>query len=97
MTTTPTYYRKRPVVVEVMRIDTLDYDGLCDILKWCGAIPRDNDEVEAGVEDGPVMTIPTLEGDMDAMDGDWIIKGAAGEFYPVKPEIFEQTYEKFRD
>jgi len=26
--------------------------------------------------------------------GDWIIKGASGEFYPCKPDIFEKTYEK---
>ena len=25
--------------------------------------------------------------------GDWIIKGVKGEFYPCKPDIFEQTYE----
>jgi hypothetical protein len=26
--------------------------------------------------------------------GDYIIKGIQGEFYPCKPEIFEQTYEE---
>jgi hypothetical protein len=35
----------------------------------------------------------TLEGDLRATVGDWIIKGVAGEFYPCKPDIFEQTYE----
>ena len=39
------------------------------------------------------LTIPTDEGDMNASYGDWIIKGIAGEFYPCKPDIFEQTYE----
>lgn len=28
-----------------------------------------------------------------ASPGDWIVKGIAGEIYPVKPRIFEQTYE----
>ena len=40
------------------------------------------------------LTISTLEGDMQADYGDWIIKGIAGEFYPCKPDIFEQTYEE---
>jgi len=30
---------------------------------------------------------------MFATEGDYIIKGVAGEFYPCKPDIFEQTYE----
>jgi len=37
--------------------------------------------------------IPTLEGIMRADAGDWIITGVAGEQYPVKPAIFEKTYE----
>ena len=37
--------------------------------------------------------IETLEGDMIVSDGDWIIKGVKGEFYPCKPDIFAQTYE----
>jgi hypothetical protein len=40
------------------------------------------------------MLIPTLEGTMAAIRGDWIIKGINGEFYPCKPDIFEKTYEK---
>ena len=39
------------------------------------------------------LVIPTLEGDHEAAVGDWIIKGVQGEFYPCKPDIFEQTYE----
>ena len=39
------------------------------------------------------MVIITLEGDMHVSVGDYIIKGVKGEFYPCKPDIFEQTYE----
>lgn len=39
------------------------------------------------------MIISTLEGDMTALPGDWIITGVAGETYPCKPEIFQATYE----
>jgi hypothetical protein len=38
-------------------------------------------------------TIETLEGNMKATIGDWIIKGIKGELYPCKPEIFQATYE----
>jgi hypothetical protein len=39
------------------------------------------------------FVIHTLEGDMTAMPGDWIITGVRGEKYPCKPDIFEATYE----
>ena len=39
-----------------------------------------------------IVKIPTLEGEMTASLGDWIIKGVNGEFYPCKPDIFEKTY-----
>lgn len=37
--------------------------------------------------------IDTLEGGHIVCPGDWIIKGVHGEFYPCKPDIFEETYE----
>ena len=38
--------------------------------------------------------IDTLEGGHVVCPGDWIITGVAGERYPCKPDIFEQTYEE---
>ena len=35
----------------------------------------------------------TLEGDMRASKGDYIIRGLKGEFYPCKPDVFEKKYE----
>lgn len=37
--------------------------------------------------------IQTLEGTMKASPGDWIVTGIKGERYPVKHEIFVETYE----
>jgi len=42
------------------------------------------------------MYIDTLEGVMKASPGDWIVTGVDGEKYPVKPDIFEKTYEIIR-
>ena len=39
------------------------------------------------------MVIKTLEGDHICTEGDFIIKGVNGEFYPCKPDIFEKTYQ----
>ena len=36
--------------------------------------------------------IDTLEDGHNVCPGDWIITGVQGEYYPCKPDIFEQTY-----
>lgn len=40
--------------------------------------------------------VRTLEGDMEAKIGDYIIKGVKGEIYPCRKDIFEETYEEVR-
>lgn len=41
--------------------------------------------------------ITTLEGNIIADKGDWIITGVMGEQYPCKPDIFELTYDEVFD
>lgn len=43
------------------------------------------------------IIIPTLEGEMTASKGDYIICGVSGEHYPCKPSIFDKTYELVPD
>lgn len=43
------------------------------------------------------ITIHTLEGDIKAMPGDYIITGVHGEQYPCKPDIFKETYEEVKE
>jgi hypothetical protein len=80
-------YRKKPVVIEAMQF-TGQPRG---ILEWTGM----NDAAGSYVfwNDGKLI-IRTLEGDMTADAGDWIIRGIKGELYPCKPDIFEATYER---
>lgn len=40
-----------------------------------------------------IVSIETLEGDLHISNGDYIIKGVKGEFYPCKPDVFEASYE----
>ena len=39
------------------------------------------------------LYLGTLEGIHEVSWGDWIVKGVEDELYPVKPGIFEKTYE----
>ena len=41
---------------------------------------------------GREIVIHTLEGDMTASPGDYIITGLRGEQYPCKPDVFAATY-----
>lgn len=43
------------------------------------------------------MIIHTLEGDMKANVGDYIITGLRGEKYPCKSDIFEKSYELVKE
>ncbi|MGT2811861.1 hypothetical protein [Streptococcus minor] len=83
------HYRKKPVEIEAVQF----YDNpetLAELSKF-GLEPVN---VDYSVPSMPVLKIHTLEGVMTAIEGDFIIKGVQGEFYPCKPDIFEQTYEQ---
>lgn len=85
-------YRKKPVVIEARQY--LNDESTFELLNWInnGQYKRGKSNPFATWTNGD-LTIPTLEGNHTANVGDWIIEGVAGEFYPCKPDIFEQTYE----
>ena len=59
--------------------------------------PEDDERPTRGIYIDPAtgdLIIRTLEGDMRATPGDYIVQGITGEFYPVKPNIFRRTYEE---
>lgn len=84
----PVRYRKRPVVVEAM--GPLTGANADVIARW--VLEASGRGVNAWVERHGVV-IRTLEGDMLASLGDYVVRGVEGEFYPVKPSIFATTYE----
>ena len=81
-------FRKKPVVIEAIQ-----WDGTGDTFSHL--LDEGMDGTFAHHEG--LLCISTPEGLLTAHEGDWIIKGIKGEFYPVKPGIFEQTYEKMEE
>lgn len=76
-------YRKKPVEVEAVRWNGNNHKEVIDFAEnkiWFDRLGN--------------IWIATLEGDMVAKKGDYIIKGVQGEYYPCKPDIFAETYEK---
>ncbi|RWE31532.1 MAG: hypothetical protein EOS77_16740 [Mesorhizobium sp.] len=86
-------FRKKSVVIEARQFDG-SWGAAKPILDWMGeGWPLDRSGPRWSDRDGGQIYIPTLEGEMTASAGDWIIRGVAGEFYPCKPDIFATTYE----
>ena len=86
-------YRKIPVVIEAVEWTGKNVNEILEFTK-------SKDNLFFREIPGSFMTrmfIRTLEGDMQAHIGDFIIKGIKGEFYPCKPDIFHLTYEKVKD
>lgn len=48
--------------------------------------------VEAFRHQGEPFVIKTLEGDMTVETGAWVVRGVKGEYYPVRDDIFRETY-----
>ncbi len=92
-----TQYRKKPVVIEAFKMGVdarpdwfQDKVSSNEIITFVVGESSDNpfDFNKTG------CIINTLEGNMTADYGDYVIQGVKGEIYPCKPEIFEMTYEK---
>lgn len=82
-------FRKKPVVVDAWQyFDNIGTDTAV-IPVW--AIEAVNVGI-IRVDDNETL-VWTLEGEMRVSNGDWLIKGVAGEIYSCKPDIFEATYE----
>jgi hypothetical protein len=79
-------FRKKPVIIEAME---LTRENFGEVKAWCGGTYWSKPPMRAVTG----ITIKTLEGEMNAGYGDWIIKGVSGEFYPIKSEIFLKTYD----
>jgi hypothetical protein len=79
------FYTKKPATIEARQfLAPIDANNIAD---WCDG------KIRMMPSGNPSIDINTLEGEMTALLGDYIIKGVEGEFYPVKPRIFLATYD----
>ena len=78
-------FRKKPVVIE-----TVQWTGhnTKEIFDFVG--------IDNIIAYASYFMIKTLEGNHKVRTNDWVIKGIKGEFYPCKPDIFEETYEEVK-
>lgn len=90
-------FRKKPVVIDALEVRII-IGAMCgvgglepaDLPVWLGEALSTE---AVRILDGKLV-VRTLEGEMTADLGDWLIRGVKGEIYPCKPDIFEATYER---
>lgn len=94
-------FRKKPVVIEAVKFDNLNYQEIIDFTKGGAVGPiLESETAYIAVQRAPIfsMSIQTKEGVMKAFPGDYVIKEpfptGDRDFYPCKPDIFEKTYER---
>lgn len=84
-------FKKKPVEIEAVQW----LNGkISEVTPWISEALNKNPQDEGAIiRIGNEIRIATLEGEMTAADGDYIIRGIKGELYPCKPDIFESTYD----
>lgn len=83
-------FQKKPVVIEAQQFDGTD--AILDFVAHTGPAPLWGEDCRYKPSERALF-IQTSEGVMRANEGDWIVCGIQGEFYPCKPDIFAATYE----
>lgn len=89
-------YRKKPVEIEAIQFLGNNWE---EIREWMKKY-KSGRKIEVIIDEyGKVkgIVIETLEGKMEAKIGDYIVKGIKNEFYPVRKDIFEETYEEIEE
>lgn len=98
-------FRKKPVVIEAVQLLWTTWSEMCEhagVGKLSEGKPEgcyvDANGSRTQDTNGRIgLNIPTREGLMLGVEGDWIIRGVKGEFYPCKDDIFRATYEAVND
>lgn len=87
-------YRKKPVVIEAIQYfrETVE-----DVFNFVEERTHEGNVRPVYLDNKEQLIIETLEGNHIANEGDYIICGVAGEFYPCKANIFYKTYEKVEE
>lgn len=94
-------FRKKPVVVEAVKYSNQPEINQ-QIIEWSkdSKTPafmdiefRNHSEKFPDGFEYPVLCINTLDGVMTVREGDYVIKGTQGEFYPCKPQAFQDAYD----
>lgn len=84
-------YRSKPVIIEA---NLLTKENAEAIAVWCGGRLVEEANAENPLDKYVGINVPTLNGPARASEGDYVVKGELGDFWPCKPNQFASKYEK---
>ena len=89
-------FRKKSVEIEAMQYTGNNGN---ELYQWSGGTVYESPVLMPTIYNptGAYVQVKTPEGVMTGVVGVWIIRGVKGEFYPVKNDIFRETYEGVED
>lgn len=95
-------YRRRPVEVEavqwiVRHTPSDDAKPIVDFINANGGKAHFVYDYDENMMFHPYIAIETLEGTMKAKPGFYVCRGLVGEFWAVRPDVFEKTNEPITD
>ena len=91
-------YTKKPVTIQAWQLNLKDPKNIIQMYELVNNVDVSTlqmvaeSHIQGEIRRHGGLPRKTLEGKMIASDGDYIIRGINGEFYPCKPDIFEKTY-----
>lgn len=93
--TAVTRWRKKPVTVDAVQWTGVN---LAEVINLTGPTNFDKlseeDRLNCDDPDATAQVFDKLHSTwVLVFDGQWIIKGVKGEFYPCAPDVFAETYE----
>lgn len=94
-----TTYRKLPIEVSVVKVISIDEDEVVfdegpEQLDWVvEALEKPVGEVGGLWLVNRGLRVGTLEGTLTVNAGDFLVRGIGNEIYPVRADIFAQTFE----
>lgn len=86
-------YIKKPIPVEAWQIDMLEIVNQGNYPEWVHEAICNGKVTYVKGMTSVSLIINTLEGQMTAAEGDYLIKGPKGEYWFNKKHIFEEMYE----
>lgn len=84
-------FRRKPLVVEAVQWDGTPGRAK-EIADWVNGLSGDAQYIAVD-ELIDSISVRTIHGDYAFVrDLDWLVRGPAGDFWPVNPAVFEQSY-----
>ncbi len=89
-------FRKKPVVIEAIQWNGENFDAVMNFMQEFHGSKLNYENAEQVALSSRKITITTMHDGqtVEVYPGDWIVPdGTPGTFYPIKPDVFEKTYD----